>query len=75
MIHERKDGAAFVTVNRPGARNAFRDVATRDTVEAANVAGGGREPMPFRRKDRPVSAPGRSGGPVAAFLNYPNLSI
>ena len=29
MIHERKDGVAFVTVNRPGARNAFRDVATR----------------------------------------------
>ena len=43
IIYEKRDGAAFVTINRPEVRNAFRGVTLREMTEAVGDAWGDGE--------------------------------
>ncbi len=40
IIYEKTDGVAFVTINRPGMLNAFRDVTLREMIAALTDAWG-----------------------------------
>ena len=58
ILYEKKDGVAWITINRPEVRNAFRTRTVRELTEAF-------EDAKFDRPSASSSSPGRVTRPSA----------